>query len=488
MCGVDDRALVAALVAGDPRGLEGAYRAYADRIYTYCRGVLRDPDAAADAVHDTFVLASQRAHQLRDPARLRSWLYAIARNECLRLLRGRARGVPLEAAGQMSAPETDPVGGMRAAEIQELVWAAAAGLNPGDREVFDLAVRHELPAQEIGEALGISVAHAHARLSRARTQLERALGALLVARTGTGDCPELAGLLKGWDGELTALVRKRLSRHIDSCEVCGERRRRQLQPAALFAAYAGAPFLVAPVELWPRLQLTSFDPGHAPVREAITSRAGRFRSDTGFPRPLDVRRRRLAVAGVSAVAVAALLAAGTGAMIAPEAPLAGAPEPPPTAAALAPSPTATATPSPPATSAPAATGAPAATPGPAGPPPPPVPPPPVPPPASPSPPAPAPLDVTVDVRAACSVSSEEFAVTVTVTANQEPVSGEFAVRVGSTAWPPVPLVISGNEATATVRGLRGSQVEWSVAVGFPGERFQDSGRFEVSCEGPVIRG
>src|SRR5690606_14590265 len=83
VCGVDDRALVAALVAGDPRGLEGAYRAHADRIYTYCRGVLRDPDAAADAVHDTFVLASQRAHQLRGPARLRSWLYAIARNECL---------------------------------------------------------------------------------------------------------------------------------------------------------------------------------------------------------------------------------------------------------------------------------------------------------------------------------------------------------------------------------------------------------------------
>src|SRR5690606_39696012 len=94
-----------------------------------------------------------------------------------------------------------------------------------DREVCGLPVRLELPAREVGEALGICVAHAHARLARARTQLERALGALLVARTGTGDCPELAGLLKGWDGELTALVRKRLSRHIDSCEVCGERRR-----------------------------------------------------------------------------------------------------------------------------------------------------------------------------------------------------------------------------------------------------------------------
>lgn len=304
---VDDRALVAALVVGDPRGLEGAYRAYADRLHTYCRGLLRDPEAAADAVHDTFVLASQRAGQLRDPERLRSWLYAIARNECLRMLRGRARQRPLEEAGQVSAPETDPVAGVRAAEIQELVWAAAAGLNPGDREVFELAVRHELPAPEVSELLGVSVAHAHARLSRARVQLERSLGALLVARTGREDCPRLAELLFGWDGQLTALVRKRISRHIESCETCAEQQRRQLAPAALFAAYAGLPFLAVPAELWPRLELTCFDPGQAGVREAVLDRTGRFDSGTGFPRPLDLRRQhRVRVAAVAAVAVAAL--------------------------------------------------------------------------------------------------------------------------------------------------------------------------------------
>jgi RNA polymerase sigma factor (sigma-70 family) len=306
---VEDRAIVAALVSGDPRGMEGAYRAYADRLYTYCRGMLRDADVAADAVHDTFILAGQRAGQLRDPERLRSWLYAIARNESLRILRRRGRHVPLEEAGQVSAPDIDPVADLHAADVQELVWAAAAGLNPGDREVFELAVRHELAAPEVSAALGVSVAHAHARLSRARAQLERALGALLVARTGREDCPELAELLSGWDGVLTTLVRKRISRHIESCDTCRERRRRQLSPAALFSAYAGLPMLVAPAELWPRLQLTSGDGGYA---EALLERAGRWDPDTGFPVPLEAQRRRTAVAGVAAVAVAAMLAFGGG--------------------------------------------------------------------------------------------------------------------------------------------------------------------------------
>src|SRR5918995_2931797 len=86
---VDDAGIVTALRARDPAGLAAAYDEYADRLVAYFAGMLQDRDAAADAVHDTFVIAFERADQLRDPAKLRSWLYAIARNECLRTLRGR---------------------------------------------------------------------------------------------------------------------------------------------------------------------------------------------------------------------------------------------------------------------------------------------------------------------------------------------------------------------------------------------------------------
>jgi RNA polymerase sigma factor (sigma-70 family) len=308
---VDDRALVAALVSGDPRGLEGAYRAYADQLFTYCCGLLRDKEAAADAVHDTFVIAGQRAGQLREPERLRAWLYAIARNECLRALRTRARHVPLEEAGDVSAPATDPGRGLQADQVRELVWAAAEALNPGDRQVFELMIRNDLSAADVAAVLGVSADHAHARMSRARAQLERSLGALLVARSGTGACGELARLLHGWDGALTALMRKRIARHIDSCPTCAARHDEQLRPANLLSAYAALPLLVAPAELWSRLRLTSADPGQGAAREYIGRRAGRFDAATGFPRPLDAatrRGRRLAV--TAAAAILLLLALG----------------------------------------------------------------------------------------------------------------------------------------------------------------------------------
>ena len=82
-----DREVVAAIVAGDPDGIAQAYDAYATPLYSYCRSLLREPADAADAVQDTFLIATAKLGILRDPAKLRSWLFAVARNECYRRLR-----------------------------------------------------------------------------------------------------------------------------------------------------------------------------------------------------------------------------------------------------------------------------------------------------------------------------------------------------------------------------------------------------------------
>ncbi|MGH6656107.1 MAG: RNA polymerase sigma factor [Actinocrinis sp.] len=230
-----DRDLVAAIVAGDPAALAAAYDRYASALYAYCRTLVRAPEDAADALQDTFVVAAQKLGGLRDPDRLRPWLYAVARNECLRRARGPVT-VDLDQAGEVNDDAVDVDAGLREADVRSLIWSAISGLNPGEREVFELNVRHELEGADLAAALGVPANHAHALLSRARGQLEKSLGALLVARTGRTDCPDLAAILAGWDGELTALLRKRINRHVEQCEVCGERRRRELRPEMLLGA------------------------------------------------------------------------------------------------------------------------------------------------------------------------------------------------------------------------------------------------------------
>jgi RNA polymerase sigma factor (sigma-70 family) len=309
---MDDREVVAAIMAGDPSGLAIAYDRYAASLYGYCRSQLPEPADAADVVQDTFVIASVKVGALRDPSKLRPWLYAVARNECHRKLRSREVAAEIgDTADPMYAVDAADEPGLSAqqAELRELVRAAISGLNPQDREVIELNLRHELDGTDLVAALGVSRSHAHAMASRARAQLEKALGALLVARTGRRGCPDLNDLLADWDGRLTVLLRKRVNRHIDQCEACDDRKHRALRPAML---YGFAPLPLLPV--WLRHQTLQLCADAAPeareFKRHVVRDAGSFDAD-GFPRALrnGGRRGRRFEPGAAVIAAASFAAA-----------------------------------------------------------------------------------------------------------------------------------------------------------------------------------
>jgi RNA polymerase sigma factor (sigma-70 family) len=281
---MEDPEVVAAIVAGDPAGLAEAYDRYAEPLYSYCRSMLREPADAADAVQDTFLVAIAKVRNLRDPGKLRSWLYAVARNECLRRLRAGNAFSALEEAPEMPTQTSDIGIAAERAELQQLVRDAVDGLNQGERDVIELSLGHGLDGDELASALGVSRNHAHAQLSRARGQLERSLGALIVARTGRQACPDLDAMLTGWDGQMTVLMRKRISRHIERCKVCGERKHRELTPTL----FAGAMPIVALLPGF-REQLLRMLADRSPAglahRLAVANRAGPF-GPNGFPKSI----------------------------------------------------------------------------------------------------------------------------------------------------------------------------------------------------------
>jgi len=136
-----DQEVVASIVAGDPAGLAEAYDKYARVLYSYSKTFLREPADAADVVHDTFVIAAGNLDRLRDPERLRPWLYAVARNLCLRKLRAE-KAVAAEWADIDFAPEggedSDIGGEAERAELRALLRAAGGGLNSGERDIIEL--------------------------------------------------------------------------------------------------------------------------------------------------------------------------------------------------------------------------------------------------------------------------------------------------------------------------------------------------------------
>ena len=308
-----DSEVAAAIVAGDPDGLAEAYDRYAAPLYTYCRSLLREPADAADAVQDTFVIAASKLAGLRDRNRLRPWLYAVARNECHRRLRDKASAATsaLDQVPEMSDESADVAEGAERAGLRALLRSAVRGLGASEQDLIQLQLRQELDVAEIAAVLGVSRNHAHALLSRARAQLEVCMGALLVARSGRGDCEALSALLQDWDGQLNVLMRKRINRHIERCPACTERKRRELAPALLLGL-APLPIAVMPPGLRTQvLRLVSSDaPGAVAHRASVAKRAD-MSGPGGFPKPLDPPKsawwqaRTVQGAAAAAVVVAA---------------------------------------------------------------------------------------------------------------------------------------------------------------------------------------
>jgi RNA polymerase sigma factor (sigma-70 family) len=278
-----DAQLVTAHLAGDRAAFAAIYDRYGDTLYDTAAAMTRHRDDAADITQDVFVVAAERMGQLRDPSRLKPWLFAILRNEVYRRSGKRKRVVLTdftEPVAEMALPPQtdDETAGLEYQELAELVRSAASGLDERDQLVLELSVRQGLDGDDLADALGVTAQQSYGLVHRMRQRTERSLGAYCVARGGRDDCEELAEILRGWDGEFNVLIRKRVARHIDRCDTC-ERSRRKVAPLALFGA---APAFAAPADLRDRV-LAAAGHGAEPTYG--------FGAPGGFPAALRHARR-----------------------------------------------------------------------------------------------------------------------------------------------------------------------------------------------------
>jgi RNA polymerase sigma factor (sigma-70 family) len=240
--------LAVATAAGDRNAFAEIYDRYADKLHDFCIGMLRDRDSAADCVQDAFCIVSTSLGGLREPEKLRPWLYSIVRNEAHKRLRELKRERPTDEMPEVESHDAGPATMAQRLELANLIAEAAGGLSDRDQAVLELAYRQGLDGPELAMALGVTQTNANTMVGRLRETIERSLGALLVARriqANPASCPELASVLHGWDGKFNILMRKRIARHIESCEACEDLRGRSVNPAALL----GAPVFI-PAPAW----------------------------------------------------------------------------------------------------------------------------------------------------------------------------------------------------------------------------------------------
>jgi RNA polymerase sigma factor (sigma-70 family) len=218
-----DATLVAAVLDGDGAAFADLYDRYADRVHAFIFSRLRNETDAADALQNTFIKAHQHLAELVDPARFRAWLFAIARTSITDLGRDRTRraAAPIvDEATEMAADLPDHSHGLQAAETGALLWSAATALQPRDQELLELHLREGLDGSDLAMAMGVEPSHVYVMVKRMKERLATAVGSLLVARVGRGECPQLHGLLEGWEGTFSLAVRSQVTRHVEQCDTC----------------------------------------------------------------------------------------------------------------------------------------------------------------------------------------------------------------------------------------------------------------------------
>jgi len=181
-----DSRLVDMTRAGNDRAFEAIVARYKGVLLGYCSRILPD-GRAEDAVQQVFVNAYRALHSDTTPLSLRSWLFGIAHNVSLNVLRQRGRDhEPLDAHPGVEEPTHVTL--ERRERLRE-VLAAVAALPPTQRDAIVLRELEGRGHDEIARELGVTGGAARQLISRARSGIRSAAAAavpmpLLMRLTG----------------------------------------------------------------------------------------------------------------------------------------------------------------------------------------------------------------------------------------------------------------------------------------------------------------
>ena len=178
----DDKALLAAHVAGDPDAFGELVRRHRDRLWAVALRTLSDPEEAADAVQDALISAFRSAASYRGDAAVTTWLHRVVVNACLdRMRRRRARPtVPLpEEDGETGRRGiADPRDDLDRLELRMEIDLALRALPDDQRSAIVLVDVEGLSVAEAAAVLGIPEGTVKSRCSRGRARLAVALRGL----------------------------------------------------------------------------------------------------------------------------------------------------------------------------------------------------------------------------------------------------------------------------------------------------------------------
>ncbi len=152
-------------------------RKYQERLYWHIRGILLDHDDTDDTLQNVFLKAWQALGAFREASGLYTWLYRIATNEALSVLKQKRRKyfLPLIDVEKQLADIVDHDGYFDGDELQAKLQKALLRLPEKQRIVFNMKYFDEMKYEEIAEIMNVTVGALKASFHHAVKKIEKYL-------------------------------------------------------------------------------------------------------------------------------------------------------------------------------------------------------------------------------------------------------------------------------------------------------------------------
>ena len=174
---------IARLRRRDSAALACVVGRYQHRLYRYLRRLVREPAAADDLFQQTWLNVARQIGRYDSRRGFDTWLFAIAHNAAMDLLRRKTGESLEESSHELAAAEPDALSAAMASERTAILASEMAGLSAPYREVLTLRFEEGMKLEEIAEVT-------RAPLSTVKSRVQRALETLrekMTARYRKGD-------------------------------------------------------------------------------------------------------------------------------------------------------------------------------------------------------------------------------------------------------------------------------------------------------------
>ena len=232
---LSDERLTRRAVGGDERAFAAIFRRYHQSLYRYCLAIVGNPEDAQDALQNSMIKVLRALPGEERQIELKPWLYRIAHNESIDLLRRRRETRELDseqvAVGRGLAED------VATRERLRLLFADLRELPERQRDVLVMRELSGLDFEEIGAALDTSDAVARQTLYEARQSLRQ------MEEGREMSCDTVRRALSDGDGRV--IRRRDVRAHLRSCAQCRGFRDEIKSRKGDFAALSPLPAMAA---------------------------------------------------------------------------------------------------------------------------------------------------------------------------------------------------------------------------------------------------